>query len=194
MPENMPKELYREEKLPDGSIVRRMGPFVYGYSMTVGSDGKPVIREFGNVKPARKSTPLGVPRPSLEVKEERQIILKLNEEGKTISDEVLVMRPFPQVATGTKPLADQWTEYRKASEDGQIEISTSPFYHPILPLLCDSGIARESLRGIGLPTKRFMYLRMPRFNCVGLWNIMNPCSEIDRLVCGLQKGPFLKLC
>jgi hypothetical protein len=41
----------------------------------------------------------------------------LNEEGKTISDEDLVMRPFPQVATGAKPLADQWTQYRKAMID-----------------------------------------------------------------------------
>lgn len=48
--ENMSKDLYREEKLPDGSIVKRMGPFVYGYSMTLGPNGKPVIQEFGNVK------------------------------------------------------------------------------------------------------------------------------------------------
>ena len=27
------------------------GPFYYGYSMTVGQDGKPVIKEYGNVKP-----------------------------------------------------------------------------------------------------------------------------------------------
>ena len=27
-----------------------MGPIVYGYSMTVGPDGKPHVREFGNVK------------------------------------------------------------------------------------------------------------------------------------------------
>ncbi|MGH9709599.1 MAG: glycoside hydrolase family 57 protein, partial [Candidatus Acidiferrales bacterium] len=33
-------------------------------------------------------------------------------------------------------------EYRTAAERGQIEISTTPFYHPILPLLCDSQIAR----------------------------------------------------
>jgi hypothetical protein len=41
----------------------------------------------------------------------------LNEAGKTISDEDIVMRPFPQVATGTASLADQWTEYRKAMID-----------------------------------------------------------------------------
>ncbi|MEQ1935300.1 MAG: SIR2 family protein [Fimbriimonadaceae bacterium] len=41
----------------------------------------------------------------------------LNEAGKTISDEDIVMRPFPQVATGNASLADQWTEYRKAMID-----------------------------------------------------------------------------
>ena len=31
-------------------------------------------------------------------------------------------------------------EYRLAAERGQIEISTTPYYHPILPLLCGSGV------------------------------------------------------
>ena len=29
-------------------------------------------------------------------------------------------------------------EYREAARRGQVELSTSPFYHPILPLLCDT--------------------------------------------------------
>ena len=31
--------------------IQRYGPFYYGYTMTVGSDGKPIIKEYGNVKP-----------------------------------------------------------------------------------------------------------------------------------------------
>ena len=31
-------------------------------------------------------------------------------------------------------------EYRDAAERGQIELSASPFYHPILPLLCDTDV------------------------------------------------------
>src|SRR3989304_3633196 len=31
--------------------IQRYGPFYYGYTMTVGSDGKPVVKEYGNVKP-----------------------------------------------------------------------------------------------------------------------------------------------
>jgi alpha-amylase/alpha-mannosidase (GH57 family) len=48
-------------------------------------------------------------------------------------------------------------EYRSASERGQIEISTSPFYHPILPLLCDTNIAAESRAGVRLPHRRFQH-------------------------------------
>lgn len=47
--------------------------------------------------------------------------------------------------------------YRKASERGQIEISTSPFYHPILPLLCDTNAGAESSPGLRLPRLRFQH-------------------------------------
>ncbi|MFB5599761.1 MAG: archaeal heat shock protein Hsp20 [Nitrososphaeraceae archaeon] len=45
-----PKDLVREYETSDGSKVREVGPIVYGYSMNIGPDGKPQIREFGNVK------------------------------------------------------------------------------------------------------------------------------------------------
>jgi alpha-amylase/alpha-mannosidase (GH57 family) len=48
-------------------------------------------------------------------------------------------------------------EYRAASERGQIEISTSPFYHPILPLLCDTNIALESHPDLRLPRHHFQH-------------------------------------
>lgn len=38
-------------------------------------------------------------------------------------------------------LRDVLPEYRRAAATGQIELSTTPFYHPILPLLCDTDIA-----------------------------------------------------
>jgi alpha-amylase/alpha-mannosidase (GH57 family) len=46
--------------------------------------------------------------------------------------------------------------YREYAAKGQIEISTTPFYHPILPLLCDSDVARISHPGVPLPS-RFQY-------------------------------------
>lgn len=41
---------FKEEVLPDGSRVRVWGPYIYGYSITIGPDGKIIRREFGNVK------------------------------------------------------------------------------------------------------------------------------------------------
>ena len=45
-----PKDLIREYETPEGGKIREVGPIVYGYSMTVGPDGVPRVKEFGNVK------------------------------------------------------------------------------------------------------------------------------------------------
>jgi alpha-amylase/alpha-mannosidase (GH57 family) len=47
--------------------------------------------------------------------------------------------------------------YRKAAARGQIEVSTSPFYHPILPLLADTDVATESHPGVRLPHRHFRH-------------------------------------
>ena len=46
--------------------------------------------------------------------------------------------------------------YQKLALAGQIEISTTPYYHPILPLLCDTQIAQVSHPQVPLPP-RFRY-------------------------------------
>ncbi|GBC75782.1 hypothetical protein HRbin06_01104 [archaeon HR06] len=74
----VPRELIRERKLTDGSIVREIGPFVYGYSMTIGPDGKPRIREFGNIRPYFS------PKPSLEVIDKREPIVDIIDENNYI--------------------------------------------------------------------------------------------------------------
>jgi HSP20 family protein len=62
-----PEALQREQTLPDGTKVKSWGPFVYGYSVTVGPNGKPNVTEFGNFK---AETQLG--KPHMDVKEERE--------------------------------------------------------------------------------------------------------------------------
>lgn len=39
------------DDLKETSNLQTFGPYYYGYTMTMGSDGKPVVKEFGNVKP-----------------------------------------------------------------------------------------------------------------------------------------------
>jgi alpha-amylase/alpha-mannosidase (GH57 family) len=48
-------------------------------------------------------------------------------------------------------------EYREASARGQIEISVSPFYHPILPLLCDTSIYLRTHPDSPMPRERFVH-------------------------------------
>lgn len=69
--EKVPKEYVKERKLPDGSTVKELGPFVYGYSMKIGPDGKPEIQEFGNLKKGFKGLP--------QIKEEREPLVDIVE-------------------------------------------------------------------------------------------------------------------
>jgi alpha-amylase/alpha-mannosidase (GH57 family) len=52
-------------------------------------------------------------------------------------------------------LAEVLPAHAAAAKKGEIEISTSPFYHPILPLLCDTNIGAVSSPGLSLPQNRF---------------------------------------
>lgn len=68
--QQVPKNLIRERKLDDGSIVREMGPIVYGYSVKIGPDGKPEVRKFGNINAFPNVLGGG-----LAVKEEREPLI-----------------------------------------------------------------------------------------------------------------------
>lgn len=48
-------------------------------------------------------------------------------------------------------------KYREVAERGQIELSVTPYFHPILPLVYDTEIARESVQQISLPEYQFTH-------------------------------------
>jgi len=78
-----------------------VSPFVYGFSMSLGADGKPVIREFGNVAPSARG-PL--------LKEEREPLVDVMDEGR----EVVVVTELPGV---------ERDEIRLESTDRSLKIS-----------------------------------------------------------------------
>jgi alpha-amylase/alpha-mannosidase (GH57 family) len=47
--------------------------------------------------------------------------------------------------------------YADAAKKGSIEISATPFYHPILPLVCDTNMGSTSSPGLPLPQNRFRH-------------------------------------
>ncbi len=53
---NMPERYVRTHKMSNSKKLRKRGSFVYGYSVTGDSDGKPVVTEFGNLQPTGHGT------------------------------------------------------------------------------------------------------------------------------------------
>jgi alpha-amylase/alpha-mannosidase (GH57 family) len=80
--------------------------------------------------------------------EVRSLVMK--ERNYSLEDQALMGRKQQEICARVIP------QYRKLAATGQIEISTTPFYHPILPLLCDSDIAAVSHPHVPLPP-RFSY-------------------------------------
>lgn len=81
--EMMDEMMQRAFEMPSKEAgVRR--PYVYGFSMSVGPDGKPVIREFGNVQPGRRGH---------KIREEREPLVDVIEEDK----EVVIVAELPGV-------------------------------------------------------------------------------------------------
>ncbi|MCP8304592.1 MAG: Hsp20/alpha crystallin family protein [archaeon] len=77
-----PEDFIKERRLPDGRIIKEFGPFVYGYSVKIGPDGKPIVREFGNVRPSTPAFPFG--RPKMELKKEREPLVDVLDVGDSI--------------------------------------------------------------------------------------------------------------
>ncbi len=82
--------------------------------------------------------------------------------------------------------------YKEMVSSGQIELSFSPFYHPILPLLCDTDTSRVAMPNVRLPRRRFLhpedadaqirmgveyFERVFGFRPVGMWPSEGSVSE-----------------
>ncbi len=80
MESTMPRDMVRVRRQPDGSVRREYGPFVYGYSVKIGPDGKPVVREFGNLKPGKG----GEGQPSLDLQDMREPLVDIIEEENAV--------------------------------------------------------------------------------------------------------------
>jgi HSP20 family protein len=91
MENRAPKDLIREYETPGGGKIREYGPFIYGYSMTVGPDGKPKVREFGNVKSPLRNR--GFFRMTPEISSEREPLADVT----TTDKEVKVVAEMPGV-------------------------------------------------------------------------------------------------
>ncbi|MGA2090821.1 MAG: glycoside hydrolase family 57 protein [Endomicrobiales bacterium] len=86
-------------------------------------------------------------------RETDHLIKYLFEKGRNFSEEDKVSLINKQLAICGMIVP----KYKELQDRGQIEVSVTPFYHPILPLLCDTNNALESMPQIQLPHKRFQH-------------------------------------
>ncbi len=69
--------------------------------------------------------------------------------GFTVEDLALIIARHQEMCARVVPL------YRELAERGQIELTTSPYAHPIIPLLMDSSHARRATPGLPIPEPPF---------------------------------------
>lgn len=127
-----PKDLIREYETPEGGKVREVGPIVYGYSMTVGPDGKPRVREFGNLKSPMRSGFLGMPM----ISSEREPMSDVTETDK----EVKVVVELPGVSKENIKINAYENKVEVKTED------TKRKYHEVIeiPLYVDIETAKSN--------------------------------------------------
>jgi len=70
-------------------------------------------------------------------------------EGYSTQDQQFILRKQREVIRAVVPA------YRDAAAKGSIELSPTPYYHPILPLVCDTNIGATSSPGLPLPQNQF---------------------------------------
>ena len=81
------------------------------------------------------------------------ILKKLSEKGRNFSEEEKEVLLDRQSGIIKRIIP----AYQEMALSGQIELSFSPFYHPILPLLCNTDIARIAMPDVRLPRRRFQH-------------------------------------
>jgi alpha-amylase/alpha-mannosidase (GH57 family) len=59
------------------------------------------------------------------------------------------------INTLTERIGQVISLHKQLAATRQVELSTTPFYHPIMPLLCDTNAGAQSVPGLSLPSKRF---------------------------------------
>ncbi|MCU0548373.1 MAG: glycoside hydrolase [Leptolyngbya sp. Prado105] len=98
--------------------------------------------------------------------------------GFTLSDRQRIIAKHREILSRIIP------QHRKMQESGQLEVTTTPYTHPILPLLADTNAGRVAVPNMTLPEARFQFsediprhlnkawqMYEERFGCAprGLW-------------------------
>jgi HSP20 family protein len=102
----------------------------------MGPDGKPIIQEFGNVKPSRKPGAFGLEQPALEPKDSREPLVDVINEA----DQVRVVAELPGVEK-----SDIKTTISESKLTINVDSTVRKYYKEIeLPSSVDSDTSKAS--------------------------------------------------
>ena len=142
---NEPKELVSEYHIPEGGIpgVREVGSLVYGYSVTVGFDGIPRVRGFGNVS----SLDLGAEKIGFVEDDLGEDLQKIAERAPLVD----VNTTDKEVKVVMEILGVKKEDIRINAFDGSVEVTVN---NP----------QRKYLKTIGLPTEADIETARSKYN------------------------------
>jgi len=89
--------------------------------------------------------------PAWAERDSRLSALKAKDQNYSEADKEVLFAAQQEMVASVIP------KYREMAESGQIEVTTSPYYHPILPLICHVDAARTASPGIELPHRHFSH-------------------------------------
>ena len=92
----------------DKGSKKKYGPYVYGFSITISSDGRPEIREFGNVRKTERGR---------IISDVREPLVDVMDRGK----EVIVIAELPGVKKEDIYLSAEKNELRLSVDSGEVK-------------------------------------------------------------------------
>jgi alpha-amylase/alpha-mannosidase (GH57 family) len=105
------------------------------------------------------------------------LVKSLYEKGESFNEEDKTKLIQKQIEICAKVIS----KHKQAQKKGQVEVSVTPFYHPILPLLCDTNCALEASPSAPLP-QRFSHPED------AVWQIENAVNYYEKIFGQKPKG------
>jgi len=138
----VPEDLIKEYDTAHGKV-REIGPLVYGSSVTIGPDGKPKVKEFGNFKPSylRGSGNFGSPmisserEPMSDVTETDKEVKVLVEMPGVSKENIKIIAYENKVEVKTEGTKRKYHEVIDLPDDADIETAKSNYNSGILEIV-----------------------------------------------------------
>ncbi len=118
---------------------KKMGPLTWGWNMSIGPDGKPVFKEFGNVKPSTKGSPIASKdrEPLVDIFIEDKVVRAIVELPGVAKDEINVKTTDSKIIITTVGTERNYSCERELSVKINPKTAFAKYRNGILELTVD---------------------------------------------------------